>query len=96
MHRASSTASSHYGPPNTSARPPRSQSDGRRPCPAGVDPTHWRWFNTVDVDGSGHITPRELQQALVNGDQSKFESETIKLLFGMFDIDRSGTIGIHE
>ena len=38
------------------------------------DPTHWRWFTTVDTDGSGHISPKELQQALINGDHSKFES----------------------
>lgn len=99
VQRTASSASSHYEPPNPNARPPRSQSASRRPpppCPPGVDPTHYRWFMTVDVDRSGQISPKELQQALINGDQSKFESETIKLLFGMFDVDRSGTIGIDE
>jgi len=72
-------------------RPPQ-----QRQCPPGVDPQHWRWFLTVDTDGSGQVSPKELQKALINGDHTKFDSETVKLLFDMFDRDRSGTIGLDE
>lgn len=56
----------------------------------------WTWFHIVDTDGSGSITPHELQQALINGDHSKFDKDTIAMLFGMFDIDRNGMIGFNE
>lgn len=56
----------------------------------------WQWFTTVDADGSGSITPFELQQALINGDHTKFDKDTIAMLFGMFDDDRNGTIGFGE
>ncbi|KAG8821566.1 hypothetical protein FRC17_009784 [Serendipita sp. 399] len=36
----------------------------------------------------------ELQQALVNGDWSPFDLDTVKLLMALFDADRSGTIGM--
>ncbi|KAG8818780.1 hypothetical protein FRC17_010710 [Serendipita sp. 399] len=38
----------------------------------------------------------ELQQALVNGDWSPFDLDTVKLLMALFDADRSGTIGFQE
>lgn len=66
------------------------------PCPAGVDAKLWTWFHIVDTDGSGSITPHELQQALINGDHSKFDKDTIAMLFGMFDVDRNGMIGFNE
>ena len=111
VSRMASNASSYYGAPNSSARPATQHaaqggpSSGRQPstvrrvippCPAGVSESHWKWFHTVDVDASGQISPLELQQALINGDHSKFESETIKMLFGLFDTDKSGSIGFTE
>jgi Ca2+-binding EF-hand superfamily protein len=64
--------------------------------PVGADQQLWGWFTTVDRDGSGNINPIELQQALVNGDWSPFELDTVKLLMSMFDVDRSGTITFNE
>ncbi|KAH9985461.1 EF-hand [Russula vinacea] len=64
--------------------------------PRGADPQLWSWFTSVDKDHSGSISPVELQKALVNGDWSPFDLDTIKLLMNIFDTDRSGTIGFNE
>lgn len=50
--------------------------------PPGCDPTLWNWFVTVDRDRSGQITADELQQALLNGNWSHFNSETCRLMIG--------------
>lgn len=50
--------------------------------PPGADPTLWNWFVTVDRDRSGEITADELQQALLNGNWSHFNSETCRLMIG--------------
>lgn len=42
------------------------------------------------------ISANELQAALVNGDWSRFDIDTVKMLMNMFDVDRSGTIGFNE
>lgn len=65
-------------------------------APPGVRPELWNWFVSVDQDGNGRITVEELQRALVNGNWSPFNEETCRLMVGMFDRDRSGTIDIHE
>jgi Ca2+-binding EF-hand superfamily protein len=64
--------------------------------PPGIDPELWTWFQSVDTDKSGKITSTELQQALMNGNWSPFNPETCRLMIGMFDKDRSGSIDIHE
>jgi len=64
--------------------------------PPGADPQLWQWFNTVDTDRSGHISVSELQKALINGDWTPFDLDTVKLLMSIFDTDRSGTIGFNE
>jgi len=64
--------------------------------PAGADPTLWNWFSAVDIDRSGVISAPELQRALINGDWSPFDLDTVKLLMNIFDTDRSGTIGYNE
>lgn len=61
-----------------------------------MDPTLWNWFKSVDQDNSGAITAMELRQALVNNNWSHFNEETCRLLVGMFDKDRNGTIDINE
>jgi len=38
----------------------------------------------------------ELQSALVNGNWTKFDLDTVKMLMNIFDTDRSGTIGFNE
>jgi len=64
--------------------------------PPGADPQLWNWFSSVDADRSGAISATELQQALVNGDWSPFDLDTVKLLMAIFDTDRNGTIGFNE
>ncbi|KAI0264095.1 hypothetical protein BC834DRAFT_970845 [Gloeopeniophorella convolvens] len=64
--------------------------------PAGADPQLWSWFAAVDTDRSGHISAPELQKALINGDWTPFDLDTVKLLMNIFDTDRSGTIGFNE
>lgn len=64
--------------------------------PPGADPQLWSWFAAVDTDRSGAITAVELERALINGDWTPFDLDTVKLLMSMFDVDRSGTIGFNE
>jgi len=75
---------------------PQQQQHQHRYAPAGADPQLWQWFSSVDTDGNGTITANELQQALVNGDWTNFDLDTVKMLMGIFDTDRSGTIGYNE
>ncbi|KAJ7578267.1 hypothetical protein C8J56DRAFT_797665, partial [Mycena floridula] len=56
----------------------------------------WNWFTSVDTDRSGAITAPELERALINGDWTPFDLDTVKLLMTIFDTDRSGTIGFNE
>lgn len=64
--------------------------------PPGIDPTLWSWFRAVDQDNSGNISSNELQRALSNNNWSHFNPETCRLMIGMFDKDKSGTIDINE
>ena len=54
------------------------------------------WFMAVDSDRSGQISATELQQALVNGNMSRFSEETCRMLISLFDNNHSGTIDINE
>ncbi|GFO25508.1 programmed cell death protein 6-like, partial [Plakobranchus ocellatus] len=83
-----------YGaPPGQGYGAPPGQSYG---APPGISPELWTWFQAVDADHSGKITAVELQQALMNGNWSPFNPETCRLMIGMFDRDRNGTIDVHE
>ncbi|XP_033121527.1 sorcin-like isoform X1 [Anneissia japonica] len=64
--------------------------------PPGANETLWYWFKAVDVDNSGTITINELKQALINGNWSHFNDETCRLMIGMFDVDKNGTIDFNE
>ncbi|KAI9458024.1 hypothetical protein F5148DRAFT_1221452 [Russula earlei] len=64
--------------------------------PYNADPQLWQWFTAVDTDRSGSISVTELQAALVNGNWSRFDLDTVKMLMNIFDTDRSGTIGFQE
>ncbi|KAK9722494.1 hypothetical protein K7432_002646 [Basidiobolus ranarum] len=55
-----------------------------------------QYFRQVDTDGSGEISADELQKALLNGDWSRFDISTVKLMIDMFDKDDTGTIGLNE
>ncbi|KAI8887662.1 EF-hand [Backusella circina FSU 941] len=65
-------------------------------CPPGADPQLWSWFTAVDTDHSGQLSVDELQRALVNGDWSPFNIETVRTMVNMFDKDNSGTIDFNE
>jgi len=69
---------------------------GAQGPPPGADPQLWNWFTSVDTDRSGAITAQELERALINGDWTPFDLDTVKLLMTIFDTDRSGTIGFNE
>jgi len=98
--------SAHYGnhgTPYASNPPPAFGASGRhgggayqQGPPAGGDPQLWQWFSAVDADRSGSISVKELQAALVNGNWTKFDLDTVKMLMNIFDTDRSGSIGFQE
>ncbi|KAF8262335.1 hypothetical protein EI94DRAFT_1704843 [Lactarius quietus] len=54
-----------------------------RPPPSGADPKLWEWFDKVDKDQSGDIDATELQTALINGDWSHFDLNTVNLLMNI-------------
>jgi len=64
--------------------------------PPGADPKLWSCFLAVDADRSGSISVFELQRALVNGDWTPFDLDTVKLLMNLFDQNRSGDISFAE
>lgn len=49
-----------------------------------------------DSLGTGQLSERELSAALVNGDWTAFDPQTVRMMIRMFDSDRSGTIGFEE
>lgn len=85
-----------YGPPGGGYRQAGGFAPQQQAAPQGADPQLWMWFTAVDADRSGHISPAELQRALINGDWSTFDLDTVKLLMNIFDTDRSGTIAFQE
>ncbi|KAI8333809.1 hypothetical protein EDC96DRAFT_525845 [Choanephora cucurbitarum] len=88
-----------YPPPQQGGYPPPQQGYApQRPHgpPPGSDPQLWSWFTAVDTDNSGQLSVDELQRALVNGDWSPFNIETVRTMVNMFDKDNSGTIDFNE
>ncbi|ROT39867.1 hypothetical protein SODALDRAFT_377778 [Sodiomyces alkalinus F11] len=92
----------HHGRPEPSSRPPPSPHPD---AADGADPTLLPLFRAVDKDGKLHpsslifpsrLSERELSAALVNGDWTAFDPQTIRMMIRMFDSDRSGTIGFSE
>jgi len=73
-----------------------SSSSTPRPSPPGADPRLWELFDAVDEDQSGQIDAGELQSALINGDFTPFDLNTINLLINLFDTNRNGQIGFDE
>ena len=49
-------------------------------------------LQAVDADGSGKISAQELSHALMNGNWTPFNSETCRLMIGMFDRDRCALV----
>jgi len=54
------------------------------------------YFERVDSNKSGTITPKELQAALVNGNSSEFNMVTINMMINLFDHDKTGEICFKE
>ncbi|KAI8066814.1 EF-hand [Gongronella butleri] len=92
-NRYSQPPNQGYPPPNQGYPP---QNYGAPAPPPNADPQLWAWFTAVDTDRSGQLTADELQRALVNGDFSPFNLETVRMMVNMFDTDNSGTIGFNE
>lgn len=44
----------------------------------------------------GQLSEMELRAALVNGDFTAFDPQTVSMMIRMFDTDKSGTIGFEE
>ncbi|SJX66420.1 related to programmed cell death protein (calcium-binding protein) [Sporisorium reilianum f. sp. reilianum] len=86
---------SSYGAPPQNYGRPQVYNASTGP-PAGADPQLWQWFIAVDRDRSGQINAQELSQALVNGDWTPFDLDTVKMLMSVFDVDRSGQISFNE
>ncbi|KIP09102.1 hypothetical protein PHLGIDRAFT_87188 [Phlebiopsis gigantea 11061_1 CR5-6] len=92
----------NYATPPPAATPYQAQQlqyqPSRRSQTAGVPDQSqlYQWFRKVDTDGSGEISVQELQAALINGDWSRFDIDTVKMLMNLFDVDRSGSIGFNE
>ncbi|KAJ7273209.1 hypothetical protein C8J57DRAFT_1317157 [Mycena rebaudengoi] len=80
---------------NSGSRHSHRQSHQQQPPPTG-DPQLYQFFSAVDQDRSGAISVTELQSALVNGNWTRFDLDTVKMLMGIFDTDRSGTIDFKE
>ncbi|KEZ44190.1 hypothetical protein SAPIO_CDS3117 [Scedosporium apiospermum] len=83
----------HHTRPPTDNRPPPSPDA----APSGAaDPKLLPLFRAVDKDGTGQLSEAELSAALVNGDWTSFDPQTVRMMIRMFDSDRSGTIGFEE
>ncbi|RDA94180.1 hypothetical protein CP533_6558 [Ophiocordyceps camponoti-saundersi (nom. inval.)] len=83
--------------------PQQQQQPSSRPPPSpatesssGSDPTLLPLFRAVDKDGTGQLSERELSTALVNGDWTAFDIQTVRMMIRMFDSDRNGTINFDE
>ncbi|KAF9426410.1 Programmed cell death protein 6 [Podila epigama] len=82
-----------YQSPAVQHQPPPAQA----PAPAMTPEASLRyWFDAVDTDRSGQLSTEELQRALINGDWSPFNIETVRLMMNMFDTDNSGLINFAE
>ncbi|KAK4659799.1 hypothetical protein QC762_113600 [Podospora pseudocomata] len=86
------------GRPVQQTRPPASSRPPPSPAPrdGAADPTLLPLFRAVDKDGTGQLSEKELSAALVNGDWTAFDPQTVRMMIRMFDSDRSGTIGFEE
>ncbi|KAH7328949.1 peflin [Stachybotrys elegans] len=78
--------------PPASSRPPASPAEK----PPTSDSALLPLFRAVDKDGTGQLSEKELSVALVNGDWTAFDPQTVRMMIRMFDADRSGTIGFDE
>jgi peflin len=93
-----------FGPrPNQAAqnRPPVIGPPQSHPLPLSVpssdDPQQlYPLFRAANKSKSGALTESELGSALVNGDYSAFDANTVKMMVRMFDRDSDGSIVFDE
>ncbi|KAI1750986.1 EF-hand [Xylaria castorea] len=104
-HYGSLSHASMSPPPQATAprplahnRPPASNRPPPSPVPqdGNADRSLLPLFRAVDKDSTGQLSERELSAALVNGDWTAFDPQTVRMMIRMFDSDRSGTIGFDE
>ncbi|KAK0486492.1 hypothetical protein IW261DRAFT_800024 [Armillaria novae-zelandiae] len=67
---------------------------GQQGPPPGADPQLWNWFSAVDTDRSGAITASELERALINGDWTPFDLDTVKLLMTLIAAELSDSTNL--
>ncbi|KAK3394581.1 hypothetical protein B0H63DRAFT_51073 [Podospora didyma] len=91
---AMSPPPNHRGQPSPRSQPPPSPGPDNRGDKR--DMSLMPLFNAVDKDETGQLSESELAAALVNGDWTPFDPETVRMMIRMFDSDRSGTIGFDE
>lgn len=63
---------------------------------AGSNTSNQTAVLTYNDIGTGQLSEKELSAALVNGDWTSFDPQTVRMMIRMFDADRSGTIGFDE
>ncbi|ODQ67952.1 EF-hand protein [Nadsonia fulvescens var. elongata DSM 6958] len=61
-----------------------------------IEPNLKALFQGVDTNKNGQLSENELRNALVNGDYTKFNIATVRLMMKMFDRNNNGTIGYKE
>ncbi|KAI1345288.1 EF-hand [Xylariaceae sp. FL0016] len=89
---ASGPRPSVHNRPQPQSRPPPSPG----PQIGGPDRSLEPLFKAVDKNRTGQLSELELSAALVNGDWTAFDPQTVRMMIRMFDSDRSGTIGFEE
>ncbi|KAI1828535.1 hypothetical protein F4861DRAFT_6914 [Xylaria intraflava] len=77
-------------------RPPAANRPPSLDYREGADLSLLPLFRAVDKNGTGQLSESELSAALVNGDWTAFDPQTVRMMIRMFDADRSGSIGFEE
>ena len=92
-------------PPPSSSYPSRSPQPPQQPpgsrvnagMPASNDPHDlFPLFRAANASNSGALSPAELGSALVNGDYTAFDRDTVTMMIRMFDRDNNGRVGFDE
>jgi Ca2+-binding EF-hand superfamily protein len=93
-----------FGPrPAVQARPPPSSRPPHTPSPAANLPPIsdnpndlFPLFRAANASNTGTLSEVELGSALVNGDYTTFDPDTVRMMVRMFDKDGNGRVGFEE